>query len=76
MSYNVKKLGGDGRALLRNNQHRNFDLNDILQLMTVKDKTEAIVTALYAGYAAGYQHAIRDRADAIIPFPGTGKTTD
>lgn len=78
MSYNMKQLRGEGAAMLRKNLQRDFDPDDLLQLMMEEDRTEAILTALYAGYALGYQHAVQDRESdqMVIPFPVTGKPTD
>ena len=60
MAYNMKELTEAGRDLLQKDLRREFDESDLIQLLAEKDRTEAITSALRAGYALGHRHGTQD----------------
>lgn len=60
MPHNMKQLTEAGRKMLQKDLQRDFDETDLIQMLQEEDRTEAIIAALQAGYALGYQYGTQD----------------
>ena len=60
MAHDMNKLIQEGIELLRRNPGRDFDTSDLIHLLIEEEPEAAIISALQAGYALGYQHGQQD----------------